>query len=44
MGLAHWDDVEQHHRAKGEMDATWQRLGVIGRIEILDYDDGEPED
>ena len=27
MGLAHWDDVEQHHRAKGEMDATWQRLG-----------------
>ena len=27
MGLAHWDDVESHHRAKGEMDATWQRLG-----------------
>ena len=27
MGLAHWDDVEQHHRAKGELDATWQRLG-----------------
>jgi uncharacterized cupin superfamily protein len=27
MGLAHWDDVEQHRRAKGEMDATWQRLG-----------------
>jgi uncharacterized cupin superfamily protein len=27
MGLAHWDDVEGHHRAKGEMDATWQRLG-----------------
>jgi len=27
MGLAHWDDVEQHHRAKGEMDATWQMLG-----------------
>jgi uncharacterized cupin superfamily protein len=27
MGLAHWDDVERHHRAKGEMDATWQRLG-----------------
>jgi uncharacterized cupin superfamily protein len=28
MGLAHWDDVEQHHRAKGEMDAVWQRLGA----------------
>jgi uncharacterized cupin superfamily protein len=27
-GLAHWDDVEQHRRAKGEMDATWQRLGA----------------
>ena len=27
MGLAHWDDVESHRRAKGEMDATWQRLG-----------------
>lgn len=27
MGLAHWEDVEQHRRAKGEMDATWQRLG-----------------
>lgn len=27
MGLAHRDDVEGHHRAKGEMDATWQRLG-----------------
>ena len=27
MGLAHWDDVEHHRRAKGEMDATWQRLG-----------------
>jgi len=30
MGLAHWDDVESHHRAKGEMDATWQRLGDAG--------------
>ena len=27
MGLAHWDDVERHRRAKGEMDASWQRLG-----------------
>ncbi len=27
MGLAHWDDVEAQRRAKGEMDATWQRLG-----------------
>jgi len=25
--LAHWDDVETYRRAKGEMDATWQRLG-----------------
>ena len=28
MGIAHWDDVEHHRRAKGEMDATWQRLGA----------------
>lgn len=27
MGVAHWDDVETHHRAKGEMDAGWQLLG-----------------
>jgi len=27
MGLAHWDEVEHQRRAKGEMDATWQRLG-----------------
>ena len=28
MGIAHWDDVERHRRAKGEMDAEWQRLGA----------------
>ena len=27
MGLAHWDDVEWHRLAKGEMDAEWQLLG-----------------
>jgi uncharacterized cupin superfamily protein len=27
VGIAHWDDVERHHAAKGEMDATLQRLG-----------------
>jgi uncharacterized cupin superfamily protein len=27
VGLAHWDDVEQHHRVQGEMDAVWQMLG-----------------
>lgn len=27
MGLAHWDDLDWHHRAKGEMDASWQFLG-----------------
>jgi uncharacterized cupin superfamily protein len=25
--VVHWDDVEPQRRAKGEMDATWQRLG-----------------
>jgi uncharacterized cupin superfamily protein len=28
VGLAHWDDVAEHHAAKGEMDAVWQRLGA----------------
>ena len=28
MGVAHWDDVERHRSTKGEMDATWQRLGA----------------
>src|SRR5215218_1353325 len=27
MGIVHWDDVEPQRRAKGEMEATWQRLG-----------------
>jgi len=27
MGVAHWDDVETHRGANGEIDATWQRLG-----------------
>jgi uncharacterized cupin superfamily protein len=27
VGVAHWDDVESFRPAKGEMDATWQRLG-----------------
>jgi uncharacterized cupin superfamily protein len=26
MSVVHWDEVEQHRRAKGEMDATWQWL------------------
>ena len=25
--IAHWDDVEPRRRAKGGMDATWQRVG-----------------
>ena len=28
MAVVHWDDVEWQRRAKGEMDATWQRLGT----------------
>ena len=27
MTVAHWDEVEPRQSAKGEMDATWQRLG-----------------
>jgi uncharacterized cupin superfamily protein len=27
MGLAHWEEVDGQRRAKGAMDATWQRLG-----------------
>jgi len=27
MGVAHWDEVEFHRSAKGEMDASWQLLG-----------------
>ena len=42
MSIAHWDEVEKHHRAKGPMDATWSRLGDaagakgvgVNRIEI----------
>jgi uncharacterized cupin superfamily protein len=28
VGIAHWDDVEPQRRAKGEIDAAWQRLGT----------------
>jgi len=42
VSIAHWDEVEKHHRAKGPMDATWSRLGDaagakgvgLSRIEI----------
>jgi uncharacterized cupin superfamily protein len=27
VAVVHWDEVERRRRAKGEMDATWQRLG-----------------
>jgi uncharacterized cupin superfamily protein len=27
VAVAHWDEVEFHSSAKGEMDASWQRLG-----------------
>jgi uncharacterized cupin superfamily protein len=26
-GVVHWDDIDAHRRAKGEMDAEWQWLG-----------------
>jgi uncharacterized cupin superfamily protein len=35
VGLAHWDDVERHHRAKGEMDATWQALGRAAGTKLV---------
>lgn len=28
MTLAHWDEVEEHRLAAGEMDAVWQALGA----------------
>jgi uncharacterized cupin superfamily protein len=35
VGLAHWDEVEEHRNAKGEMDAVWQRLGAAaGTVEV----------
>ncbi len=35
MGIAHWDEVERHRRAKGEMDAEWQSLGdAAGATEV----------
>ena len=34
VGIVHWDDIERHRAAKGEMDATWQQLakpaGAVG--------------
>jgi uncharacterized cupin superfamily protein len=32
VGLAHWDDVERHPIAAGELDATWQMLGDAAGI------------
>lgn len=42
MSIAHWDEVEKRHRAKGPMDAMWSGLGDaagakgvgVNRIEI----------
>ncbi len=33
MTVIHWDDVERHRRAKGEMAAEWQRLGSAAGTE-----------
>jgi uncharacterized cupin superfamily protein len=33
VGIVHWDEVEPRRRAKGEMDATWQRLGAAAGTE-----------
>ena len=35
MTVAHWDDVESHRNAKGEMDATWQRLGDAAGTSVV---------
>ncbi|MBA3842447.1 MAG: cupin domain-containing protein [Actinobacteria bacterium] len=32
MGLAHWDDVERHDLASGEISAVWQMLGDAAGI------------
>jgi hypothetical protein len=48
--VAHWDEVESHRRSKGEATRRsprsnkiyWRGVGVMGRIEQLDYFDGEP--
>jgi uncharacterized cupin superfamily protein len=34
MAVVHWDDVEWHRQARGEMDATWQRLGQAAGAEV----------
>jgi uncharacterized cupin superfamily protein len=35
MGVAHWDEVEGRRVEKGEMAATWQRLGnAAGTVEV----------
>ncbi|HEY0415958.1 MAG TPA: cupin domain-containing protein [Gaiellaceae bacterium] len=35
MGVAHWDEVEERHAAKGEMDAVWQSLGrAAGTVDV----------
>jgi uncharacterized cupin superfamily protein len=36
MGVAHWDEVEAHHSAKGEMDARWQWLGRVAGTRGVD--------
>ncbi len=36
MGVAHWDEVEFHRSAKGEMGASWQRLGDAAGTRAVD--------
>ncbi len=33
MGIVHWDDVEFHRAANGEIDASWQRLAATAGAE-----------
>ena len=39
MGNTHWDEVEKRRLERGQM--AWRGARVIGRIEELDYWDGE---
>jgi hypothetical protein len=41
--IAHWDEAESGRAEAGHIAGEWTDLGVAaGRLDDLDYDDGEP--
>jgi hypothetical protein len=40
--IVHWDEVDSGRRETGHLGGELRGLGLIGRLEDVEYGDGEP--